>query len=133
MFVVVTGALIYALSRTMGMSVFVTNMASMVGIGVAVDYSLFVLARFREEVGDGGSREHALERAMSTSGVAVLFSGITVMASLAGLYLVPNNAIRSMALGAILVVAVSVLASATLLPALIARFGERVIRPGRIQ
>src|SRR3954470_10204227 len=129
----ITGAMIYLLSLAMNMSIFVTNMASMVGIGVAVDYSLFVLARFREEVWEGGSREAALERAMSTSGVAVLFSGVTVMASLAGLYLVPNNAIRSMALGAILVVAVSLLASAALLPALIARFGERVIRPGRIQ
>jgi uncharacterized membrane protein YdfJ with MMPL/SSD domain len=129
----VTGALIYALSQAMDMSVFVTNMASMIGIGVAVDYSLFVLARFREEARAGRSLDEAQTRAMSTSGVAVLFSGITVIASLAGLWLVPNNAIRSMALGAILVVAVSLLASATLLPALIRRFGQRVVAPGRLQ
>jgi uncharacterized membrane protein YdfJ with MMPL/SSD domain len=130
--VMVTGALIYFLSLGMNMSVFVTNMASMVGIGVAVDYSLFVLARFREEVRAGRSLDEARSRAMATSGVAVLFSGLTVIASLAALWLVPNNAIRSMAVGAILVVGVSMLASATLLPALIRRFGHRVVAPGRV-
>src|SRR3954451_21683028 len=129
--VVVTGGLIYALSLTMEMSVFVTNMASMIGIGAAVDYSLFLLARFREEVRAGRSLDEARSRAMATSGVAVLFSGITVMASLAGLWLVPKQPIRSMTLGAILVVAVSLLASATLLPALLRRFGHRVVSPGR--
>jgi uncharacterized membrane protein YdfJ with MMPL/SSD domain len=131
--VAVTGAIIYALSLTMNMSVFVTNMASMIGIGVAVDYSLFVLARFREEVAAGRSLDEAQTRAMSTSGIAVAFSGVTVILSLAGLWLVPNNAIRSMALGAMLVVAVSLLASATLLPALIRRFGTRVVSPGWIK
>ncbi len=130
--VMVTGALIYAVSLTMDMSLFVTNMASMVGIGVAVDYSLFVLARFREEVRAGRSFDEAERIAMSTSGVAVLFSGLTVILSLAGLYLIPNNAIRSMALGAILVVSVSMLASATLLPALIRWMGRRAVEPGRL-
>ena len=65
---------------------------------------------------------------MATSGVAVLFSGVTVIVSLAGLWMIDNNAIRSMALGAILVVAVSLLASATLLPALIRAFGHRALR-----
>ena len=129
--VMVTGALIYLLSLRMDMSVFVTNMASMIGIGVAVDYSLFVLARYREEVRAGRTPEDARARAMATSGVAVLFSGATVMLSLAGLYLVPNTAIRSMALGAILVVAISMLASATLLPALIALMKRRAVAPGR--
>jgi uncharacterized membrane protein YdfJ with MMPL/SSD domain len=129
--VMVTGALIYLLSLQMEMSVFVTNMASMIGIGVAVDYSLFVLARYREEVREGHSPEEARGRAMASSGVAVLFSGLTVMVSLAGLWLIPNAAIRSMALGAILVVAVSMLASATLLPALIALMKRRAVAPGR--
>jgi uncharacterized membrane protein YdfJ with MMPL/SSD domain len=69
---------------------------------------------------------------MSTSGLAVLFSGITVVVSLAGLWLVHSTALRSMALGAILVVAVSVLAAVTLLPALIALMGKRAHRPGRV-
>jgi len=130
--VFITGALIYLLSLQMDMSVFVTNMASMIGIGVAVDYSLFVLARYREEIKAGREPDDARARAMATSGVAVVFSGITVIVSLAGLWMIDNNAIRSMALGAILVVAVSLLASATLLPALIRALGHRAYSRGRV-
>ena len=126
--VLVTGGLIFALSQVMEMSVFVTNMASMIGIGVAVDYSLFVLARYREEVAAGRSLEEARSVAMATSGLAVLFSGLTVIVSLAGLWMVDNQAIRSMALGAMLVVAVAMLGAATLLPLLL---GKRVARTGR--
>jgi RND superfamily putative drug exporter len=104
----------------------------MIGIGVAVDYSLFVLARYREEIAAGHDPDKARARSMATSGIAVLFSGLTVIVSLAGLYMIDNTAIRSMALGAILVVAVSLLASATLLPALIRAFGHRTHTPGRV-
>jgi RND superfamily putative drug exporter len=124
--VTVTGAAIYLLSQTMEMSIFVTNMASMIGIGVAVDYSLFVLARYREEVAAGAGREAARATALATSGVAVACSGLTVIVSLGGLWMIDNDAIRSMALGAIMVVAVSVIGSATLLPALISLLGDRV-------
>jgi uncharacterized membrane protein YdfJ with MMPL/SSD domain len=130
--VIVTGALIYLLSRQMEMSVFTTNMASMIGIGVAVDYSLFILARYREEIAAGRDAAAARGIALATSGVAVLFSGMTVVASLAGLLLVDTTALRSMALGAILVVAVSVLTASTLLPALISVLGPRAHRPGRL-
>jgi RND superfamily putative drug exporter len=123
--VFVTGALIFGLSQAMEMSIYVTNMASMIGIGVAVDYSLFVLARYREEVRRGRPPQQARATAMATSGLAVLFSGLTVIVSLGGLFLVQNTAIRSMALGAILVVAVSLLASASLLPVLIRLLGHR--------
>jgi uncharacterized membrane protein YdfJ with MMPL/SSD domain len=129
--VLVTGAAIYGLSTVMEMSIFVTNMASMIGIGVAVDYSFFVLARYREEIARGAGEEAARATAMATSGVAVLFSGLTVVVSLAGLYLVDATAIRSMALGAILVVLVSMLAAATLLPALIRMLGRRAHERGR--
>jgi RND superfamily putative drug exporter len=119
--VLVTGALIFVLSQSMEMSVFVTNMASMIGIGVAVDYSLFIVARYREEVAAGRSHEEARGVALATSGLAVLFSGLTVIISLAGLWMVDNTAIRSMALGAMLVVGVAVLAATTLLPVLLGR------------
>ena len=128
--VLITGAIIFFLSQAMSMSVFATNMASMIGIGVAVDYSLFVLSRYREEIDAGRGHDEARSRAMGTSGVAVLFSGLTVILSLAGLWLIPNGAMHSMALGAMIVVAVSMLTTATLLPALLARFGKRVVRPG---
>ena len=130
--VLVTGALIWALSQSMEMSVFTTNMASMIGIGVAVDYSLFVLARYREEIAAGRSPDEARGVALATSGIAVVFSGLTVIASLSGLLLIDTTVLRSMALGAILVVAVSVLAASTLLPALISLLGRRAYEPGRV-
>jgi uncharacterized membrane protein YdfJ with MMPL/SSD domain len=130
--VLVTGALIFGLSQAMEMSVFVTNMASMIGIGVAVDYSLFVVARYREEVLAGRTPEDARAVAMATSGLAVLFSGLTVIISLAGLWMLDNTAIRSMALGAMLVVAVAMVAATTLLPALIALLGRRAHARSRL-
>ena len=130
--VLITGAIIYFLSLTMEMSVFVTNMASMIGIGVAVDYSLFVLARYRQEINAGAGPDEARATALATSGVAVIFSGATVVTALLGLYIVHAAAIRSMALGAIVVVAVSVLAAATLLPTLISLLGTRTHARGRV-
>jgi uncharacterized membrane protein YdfJ with MMPL/SSD domain len=130
--VIVTGALIYFLSLQMSTSVFVTNMASMIGIGVAVDYSLFILARYREERRDGRDCEEARAEALATSGLAVAFSGIAVIVSLAGLWMVDNQALRSMALGAMTVVAVSILTATTLLPALIALLGDRVMPGGLV-
>jgi uncharacterized membrane protein YdfJ with MMPL/SSD domain len=128
--VMVTGALIYLISLQMETSVFVTNMASMIGIGVAVDYSLFILARYREERASGRSQDDARAEALSTSGLAVSFSGLAVIVSLAGLWMVDNQALRSMALGAMTVVAVSILAATTLLPALISMLGDRVLPGG---
>jgi RND superfamily putative drug exporter len=128
--VLVTGALIYFISLQMTTSVFVTNMASMIGIGVAIDYSLFILARYREEREAGLGKREARAKALSTSGLAVTFSGLAVIISLAGLWMVDNQALRSMALGAMTVVAVSILTATTLLPALIAMLGDRVLPGG---
>jgi uncharacterized membrane protein YdfJ with MMPL/SSD domain len=129
--VLVSGALIYLLSLDITMSVFITNVAAMLGLGVAVDYSLFVLARYREELQAGGNRDDARAAALATSGIAVIFSGLTVMASLAGLYLVESTALHSIATGAILVVAIAVLGAATLLPVLISTLGGRMHEPSR--
>jgi uncharacterized membrane protein YdfJ with MMPL/SSD domain len=130
--VMITGAIIFFLSQATPMSVFVTNIASMIGIGVAVDYSLFVLARYREEIRRGLERVEARRIALRTSGVAVTFSGVTVMLSLAGLYLVDSTTIRSMAMGAIVVVAISILAAVTFLPALMGLLGRRAYARGRL-
>jgi uncharacterized membrane protein YdfJ with MMPL/SSD domain len=129
--VILTGAGIFFLSQATDMSVFVTNVASMIGIGVAVDYSLFVLSRYREEIRAGADPVAARRTAMRTSGVAVLFSGVTVMVSLAGLFLVDSTTIRSMAMGAIIVVAISILAAVTFLPALMHVLGRRAYSRGR--
>ncbi|HZK16421.1 MAG TPA: MMPL family transporter, partial [Solirubrobacterales bacterium] len=104
----------------------VTNMASMIGIGVAVDYSLFVLARYREERRRGLGPELARGEALASSGLAVIFSGAAVIISLAGLFMIDNQAMRSMAMGAMIVVFISLLGAVTLLPALISTLGERV-------
>ena len=127
-----TGAAIYFLSQATGMSVFVTNVASMIGIGVAVDYSLFVLARYREEIRRGAGPADARRTALRTSGLAVAFSGVTVIIALAGLFLIDSTTIRSMAMGAIIVVAVSIVAAVTLLPVLMRLFGRRAYARGRI-
>jgi uncharacterized membrane protein YdfJ with MMPL/SSD domain len=124
--VTITGAMIFFLSQVVDMFVFVTNAASMIGIGVAVDYSLFVVARYREEIDAGLDPGAACGRALATSGLAVVFSGLTVIVSLSGLWLIDSSAIRSTALGAMLVVFVSVLGAITLLPALVGLLGHRL-------
>jgi len=124
--VMLTGAVIFLLSQSMEMSVFVTNMASMIGIGVAVDYSLFVLARYREEIRRGRSPDDARSAALSTSGLTVAFSGLAVIISLAGIWMVDNQALRSMALGAMIVVGIAIVAALIFLPALITLLGHRV-------
>ena len=129
--VMITGGGIFFLSQATDMSVFVTNVASMIGIGVAVDYSLFILSRYREEIAAGADPVEARRIAMRTSGVAVAFSGITVIVSLAGLLLIDSTTLRSMAYGAIMVVAVSIVAAMTFLPALMAATGRRGYEPGR--
>ncbi|MGA7055389.1 MAG: MMPL family transporter, partial [Mycobacterium sp.] len=106
------------------MSVFVTSTVSMFGIALAVDYSLFILMRFREELRGGREPREAVDAAMATSGLAVVLSGMTVIASLTGTYLINTPALKSMATGAILAVAVAVLTSATLTPAVLGTFGR---------
>jgi uncharacterized membrane protein YdfJ with MMPL/SSD domain len=129
--VTLTGAVIYFLSQQMAMTVFVTNAASMVGIGVAIDYSLFVLARYRQEIGRGCDRDAARRTALRTSGLAVAFSGVTLIVSLLGIFLIDSATLRSMAIGMIVVVTFSILGAVTLMPALIALLGDRVCARSR--
>lgn len=122
--VAVTMGLVYALSTVTTMSVFVASTVSMFGIALAVDYSLFILMRFREELRSGRNPEQAADAAMATSGLAVLLSGMTVIASVTGIYLINTPVLTSMATGAILAVAIAVLTSTTLTPAVLATFGR---------
>lgn len=122
--VAVTMGLVYALSTVTTMSVFVASTVSMFGIALAVDYSLFILMRFREELRAGRDPQQAADAAMATSGLAVLLSGMTVIASVTGIYLIDTPVLTSMATGAILAVAVAVLTSTTLTPAVLATFGR---------
>jgi len=130
--VAVTMGVVYALSTLTTMSVFVTSTVSMFGIALAVDYSLFILMRFREELRAGRDGDQAADAAMATSGLAVVLSGLTVIASLTGIYLINTPVLKSMATGAILAVAVAVLTSTTLTPAILATFGRAAARRSRL-
>ena len=124
--VLITFALVYGIASHSQVSVYATSMVTMIGVGVAVDYSMFILSRFREELDAGVPRDRAVVTAMATSGTAVAFSGMTVLVSLASIWIVPVRAVQSMALAAILVVTVAVLAGMTLLPAVLTLLGPRV-------
>jgi RND superfamily putative drug exporter len=129
--VILTGGAIFFLSQALEMSVFVTNIASLLGIGVGVDYSLFIVSRYREELHEGKDAATALATAMRTSGLAVVVSGCTVLISLAGLFLIDSKTMHSMAVGAIVVVAIAIIAAVTLLPVLIKLAGRHVTERGR--
>ncbi|HEY1596086.1 MAG TPA: MMPL family transporter [Thermoleophilaceae bacterium] len=105
----------------------VSEVVLLVGMAVGVDYSLFYLRREREERAKGASPEQALESAAATSGHSVIVSGLTVIAAMAGMYLAGDKTFGSMATGTIMVVAVSVLGSVTVLPALLSRLGDKVM------
>lgn len=130
--VIVTMGLVFLLSMVMQMSVFVTSTVSMFGIALAVDYSLFILMRFREELRAGRDAKQATDAAMATSGLAVVLSGATVIASVTGIYLIHTPVLSSMATGAILAVAVAVLTSTTLIPAVLATFGRAAAKRSRL-
>jgi RND superfamily putative drug exporter len=126
--VAVSMGVVYLLSTVTTMSVFVTSTVSMFGIALAIDYSLFILMRYREELRAGRDSDQAADAAMATSGLAVVLSGLTVIASLTGIYLINTPVLKSMATGAILAVAVAVLTSTTLTPAVLATFGRAAAR-----
>jgi uncharacterized membrane protein YdfJ with MMPL/SSD domain len=109
----------------------INSVVLLIGLAVGVDYSLFYLRREREERARGRSEEAALEAAAATSGRAVLVSGITVIAAMAGMYFGGAATFTSFATGTILVVAISVIGSLTVLPAILSKLGDRVNK-GRV-
>ncbi len=109
----------------------VSSVVLLIGLAVGVDYSLFYLRREREERAAGRGEEAALQAAAATSGRAVLISGLTVMIAMAGMFITGDSTFMGMAMGAILVVGVSLIASLTVLPALLSKLGDKVDR-GRI-
>jgi uncharacterized membrane protein YdfJ with MMPL/SSD domain len=104
----------------------VSAVVLLIGLAVGVDYSLFYLKREREERAAGRSESAALAAAAATSGRAVLVSGLTVMAAMAGMFLTGDKTFSSFAMATIMVVAIAVLGSLTVLPALLSRLGDRV-------
>ena len=121
-------ALVLALSHVVEVSQYTVNVCSLIGFGVAIDYSLFIVSRYREELAGGASFRHALLRAMDTAGRAVAFSGLAVATGLMGLLFFRGSYLAIMGLGGAIVVALAVVFALTLLPALLVLLGPRIDR-----
>ena len=126
MAVTVTLGLFWLIAQVLDISVFALNVATLLGLAVGIDYALFMVGRFREELAAGAAVAEAVETTVATAGRSIFFSGITVVVGLLGLMIIPYMSLRSMGLGGALVVLVSVLAALTLLPALLGVLGPRV-------
>jgi uncharacterized membrane protein YdfJ with MMPL/SSD domain len=126
--IVVALAVVAGIGQAFVLNFVVVNVLVMMGLAVGIDYSLFVVSRFREERRAGRALDDAVAVAGATASRAVLFSGATVVLALVGMFLVPQTVFRSIAVGAIAVVLVSVLAALTLLPAALAVLGDRIER-----
>ncbi len=111
------------------LSFFITNMITTIGLAVGIDYSLFVIHRYREERRGGRAKLDAIAESGGTASKAVFFSGMTVVFALLGLFIVPNSIFRSLGLGAVLVVIVAVTAVLTLIPAIVSLLGDKLDWP----
>jgi uncharacterized membrane protein YdfJ with MMPL/SSD domain len=124
--IVVALALAALVGQGFALSLFVVNMITGMGLALGIDYSLFILSRFREERAGGREVTEAIGAAGATASRSVLFSGLAFALAMVGMVLVPDTILRSLAVGAILVGVVSVVAALTLLPALLGLLGDRV-------
>ncbi|MBA2628101.1 MAG: MMPL family transporter [Gemmatimonadales bacterium] len=127
--IAVSLTIIGILARYTPMSIFVLNMTTMIGLGVGIDYSLLIVTRFREELRKGIRRHEAAVNTMTTAGASVVTSGLIVVVGFAALLFTPLVETRSVGLGGLIVVAVAVLLSVTLLPALLALLGREIDAP----
>ncbi|MDA8370354.1 MAG: MMPL family transporter [Nocardiopsaceae bacterium] len=118
--------LLRALTYVTEISVFAVNVATLLGLGLAIDYGLFIVSRFREEAARGIDTEKAVSRTLATAGRTVAFSGVTVLIAFAGLLFFPQPLLRSIGLGGIAVVLFDVLAALIMLPALLSVIGHRI-------
>ena len=127
--IVITLAIVALIGNIFGELVFFVQLwITMIGLAVGIDYSLIAVSRFREEMAKGLSARDAVARTGATANRTVLFSGMTVVIALVGILIIPHTLFFSTALGAVLVVIVSVVAALTLLPAVLALLGPRVDR-----
>jgi len=118
----------FALSRVTSVSIYALNIVTLIGLGVAIDYSLFIVNRFREELRRGSSVEDALAVAMATAGRAIIYSGVTVALGLCGLLFYRGTFLGSLGYCGALVVGIAVFEAMTLLPAMLSILGGRIDR-----
>jgi putative drug exporter of the RND superfamily len=123
--------IVYGLTAVTGISPIVQFLIALIGLGVAIDYSLLVVVRWREERAHGHEGDEAIVRAMGTAGRAVVFSGTTVAIGLLALIVLPLPFLRSMGYGGMVIPAVSVLVALTLLPVVLHTWGEKLDWPHR--
>jgi RND superfamily putative drug exporter len=123
-----TLAIVWGMAHLLVMATYATNLVELIGLGIAVDYSLLVVYRFREELRRGDAVEDAIERTMATAGRAVVFSGATVAIGLALLVLMPVPFIRSLGVAGFFIPLVSIAGALTLQPALLSLYGRRGTR-----
>jgi RND superfamily putative drug exporter len=122
----VTLAIIYAIGQHLSISIFVLNIISIIGLGISIDYSLFMIRRFRDELATGCSTSDAIGWTVATAGESILFSGLIVMIGFCALLVIGVDIMTSLGIGGAVVVTTSVLAALTLLPALLGVLGHRV-------
>ena len=121
-----TFTLVWALTYVTDVSIIVQFLIALVGLGVAIDYALLMIFRFRDELREGEDVETALVETMTHAGRSVIVSGTTVAVGLLSMVVLPLPFIRSMGIGGMLIPAVSVIAAITLLPAMLAVLGARI-------
>src|SRR5204863_1820366 len=116
------------LANFMAVPDFASQVAAMIGIGVGIDYALFIVTRYRNGLNDGLEPDDAVALSLTTAGRAVLFAGCTVVISLLGMFLMGISFVRGLAVGASLAVLVTMAATVTLLPALLGFIGRNIDR-----
>lgn len=124
--IVLTLGIFAPIARHVELSIFVENVVTMLGLGVGIDYSLFIIRRFKDELADGNSVEDSVATSLRTSGHTVVASGFTIVVAMSAVVFIHLNAMVSMAVGAVAVVAVSILVSTLLLPVLLNILGHRI-------
>ncbi len=122
----VTLGAMYLIGRVTSMSIFAMNIATLLGLAVAIDYALFIVWRFREELHRGVSVKEAVVVTTARAGRSVFYSGVAVMVGVIGLVFFPSPGLRSLGIGGALVVFFSVVASVTFMPAILSVLGEKV-------
>ncbi|MFD3703282.1 MMPL family transporter [Nocardia sp. NPDC058658] len=118
--------IVMALTNFTEVNFFVTGVVSMIGLGLAIDYGLFIVSRFREELAEGYSTRAAVRRSVMTAGRTVVFSATMIVASVGGILIFPQGFLRSVAYGTIAAVGLAALTAVTILPAMLAILGPRV-------
>ena len=124
--IVIATGLVAIIGNIYQLSFFITNMVTMIGLAVGIDYTLFIISRYREERNQDFDKYEAVRRTAATATRSVVISGITVMLALLGIVIVPTLVFVSLGIGALIVVVVSIMISLTLLPSIIGLLGDKL-------